>query len=79
MAFLEGMVSQGLKDQLDPQDLKDPLVIRVEEPSTHGGERALVHKFMAPRCCILVLLGELSTAKKEVEPTTCACPRTASP
>ena len=48
MVLLGGMVSQGLKDQLDPLDLKDPLVLPVEGPSTHGGERALVHKYRAP-------------------------------
>ena len=45
MVFLGGMVSQGLRDQLDPLDLKDPLVLPVEGPSTHGGERAPVHKY----------------------------------
>ena len=44
MVLPGGMVPQGLKDQLDPPDLKDPLVLRVEGPSTHGGERALVRK-----------------------------------
>ena len=78
MVFLGGMVSQGLKDQLDPLDLKDPLVLPVEGPYTHGGERALVHKYRAPSCCTLVSLEDLGTTNKVVEPTTCACLRTQS-
>ena len=78
MVFLGEMVSQGLKDQLDTLDLKDPLVIPVEGPSTHGGERALVHRYRAPSYCTLASLEELGTTKKEVDPTTCACLRTQS-
>ena len=78
MVFLGGMVSQGLKDQLDPLDLKDPLVLPVEGPSTHGGERALVHKYRAPSYCTPASLEELGMTTLEVEPTTCACLRTQS-
>ena len=78
MVFLGGMVSQGLKDQLDSLDLKDPLVLPVEGPSTHGGERALVHKYRAPSYCTPASLEELGTTMLEVEPTTCACLRTQS-
>ena len=78
MVFLGGMVSQGLKDQLDPLDLKDPLVLPVEGPSTRGGERALVHKYRAPSYCTPASLEDLGTTTLEVEPTTCACLRTQS-
>ena len=67
-----------LKDLLDPLDLKDPLVLKVEGPSTHGGERALVHKYRVLSCSTPASLEEHTTINREVEPTTCACLRTQS-
>ena len=61
-----------------PAGIKGPLVLRVEGLSTHGGERALVHKYRAPSYCTLVLLEGQSTTKQEVKLTTCACLRTQS-
>ena len=78
MVFLGGMVSQGLKDQLDHLDLKDPLVLPVEGPSTHGGERALVHRYKTPSYCTPGSWGEHTMMKSVEEPTTCACLRTQS-
>ena len=65
-------------DQLDPLDLKDQLVLLVAEPSTHGGERALVQKLVALSYSTPASQQEHITTNKEVEPTTCACPRTQS-
>ena len=78
MAFLGGMVPQGLKDQPDLQDLRDPLVLRMEGPSTPDGGRVPVQTQRALSQSILALWQEPGTHKKEVEPITYACLRTQS-
>ena len=57
------------------QALVSPLV---EELSTPGGERALVHQKQAPRRSTVVLLEEEGITQMEVELTTCVCQRNES-
>jgi hypothetical protein len=85
----EQMDQLDLLDQLDQQDLTellDPLGL-LDPPEwtppqvgvpTSGGGRGLARKSKAPRYSTLELLEERYTPKREVGPTTCACPWTQS-
>ena len=50
----------------------------VEELSTPGGERDLVHHKQAPRRSTVVLLEEQGITQTEVELITCVCQRNES-
>jgi hypothetical protein len=73
MVFLGGMGQQGELGTGDQLGLLDHVVHAAEGLSTPGGGRVPAPQLEALSYSIPASLEELTTTKKEEQPTTCAC------